>query len=570
MLVMVVIATLLMLLLVPSANANHGQCISDDFGPLAFSRPVVDLEPVDVSFHDEPDFQQRLVSFGGALHVVWLTEEEDPEVTEYLFMRTLGPDGWGPRLVVNNPVPGEGEFKGADIRVAGYDLTVHDGLLWFVWSTPSDEQADGMDGDIVARTFDGTTWGSIFELTPTGDEVIDITPAVASTGERLVVAWAASTDSGRRIVQRTMEDGLWSDIEWVTLPEDGGDDFNPRVVALPDGAMIAWHHRDLTSQNPGQVLVLGRALGPDGMAPGISFSGTLGHVDLWVDLRWHEDGLMVVWQRSGGSVGLTKSRIMYREWTPEGMGPETDITGEADGGHNGRPRIGMTGDGPRVYWHTNDDAITLGTSNDLVWRGMDADGRWGRVAIFMADPSQDMVRVRLVEHRGDLWAAWMANVTFQEPPDFEPKQVWDVFVGPAEVGEDRYQGSDVSVRWQTCEQGDETTVVMIRGPRGPLVGAPVEIRMLGPNGMEEVVLSGVTDEQGRLEFDHRYSQRGAYRAEVVLDDSTSASIPMEVRTVPDHLYIEHSVGLAVGSALLALGIAVIVMSIRARRRARGA
>ena len=564
-LLVVIVATLLLLLLAPAADARHGLCIEGSFGPFPFARPPVDIEPVDVTFHDEPDFQQRLVSYGGSLHVTWLTEEEDPQVTEYLFMRTLGPEGWGPKVVVNNPVPDEGEFKGVDIRVAGYETVVHGGHLWFLWSTPTVEQADGPDGDIVYRTFDGTAWGPITEITPTGDEAIDITPTAASTGDRLVVAWATSTNAGRRIVTRWLEDGKWSDIAPVTIYEDGGDDFNPRVAAVPGGAFIAWHHRDPALEDPTQVTLMARVLVGDDLGPTFPITGTSGFEDIWVDLRWHSDRLMIIWQRAGKPLGFESSQIIYREWAEDGFGPEEDITGAAGGGFNGRPRIGLTDEGPRVYWHTDDDGVSLGTSEDLVWRGLGPDGQWGPVTLYRGDMTQDMVRVKLAEHQGRLWATWMGNVTFIEPPDWEPRQAWDVFVAPAHLGSDPYGDTKVQVHWEHCDGGEERTVLVLRDPDGLMAGVPVEMIVVDPLGDREGVLNGTTDSEGKLTFDHRYDHRGRYRMEIVLGGEARASIPVVVGSVPDHLYIDHSFAISTAMALLALGLAALLAMRRVRR-----
>ncbi|UCC92703.1 MAG: hypothetical protein JSW25_08575 [Thermoplasmata archaeon] len=565
-LLVVVVATVLMLLAVPSADARHGLCVDGTFGPTRFSRAPVDTEPVDVTDHDEPDFQQRLFSYGGHLHVTWLTEEEDPEVTEYLFMRTLGPDGWGERVVVNNPVPEDGEFEGTHIRLAGYDVAEHDGLLWFVWSTPSVEQADGPDGDIVFRTFDGTAWGPITEITPAGDTAIDLTPAVASSGDRLVVAWSTGTETGRRISATWLDDDGWADPVAVTSPIDGGDDFNPRIEAVPGGSFIAWHHRETIPEGPTQVTVQARVLEGDALGPLVHVSGVGGYEDLWVDMIWHEDALMMVWQRAGLPLGFERSRIVLREWTPEGLGPERDITGGAHGGFNGRPAIGLTGEGPRVYWHTDDDGVSLGTSEDLVFRARDGRGLWGAVEVFQGDMGQDMVRVQLAEHRGQLWAAWMANVTFVEPPDFEPHQAWDVFVAPAHLGDDPHADKRVLVDWKLCEDAGERTVLTVEGPGGPMAGVHLEVVVLDPDGAKEAVLQGTTDEAGQVEFDHGYHQRGGYTILVAMDDDAIATLPVEVGSVPDHVVVDHD--FAISTFLWVAAFAIVgYLFIRRRRGA---
>lgn len=562
----VVILTLFLLLLAPAADAVHGLCVTGNYGPRTLVGPVTDTEPVDVSNSHESDFQQRLVSYDGTLYVIWLTEEEEPEVTEFLQMRALGPEGWSDKVVINNPVPGEGHFEGTDIRVAGYDTAVHDGLLWFVWSTPSPEQADGTDGDIVVRSFDGETWGPIVEITPAGDEAIDITPTAASVGDRLVIAWASSTLVGRRIVTTSMVGETWGEIVPITLLEDGGDDFNPRVASTPGGAFFAWHHREPTSEEPTQVTIQARVEDAGGLGHVLPISAAAGYEDLWVDLRWHDDAMMMVWQRGGGSIGYDRSQIMYREWTSDGMGSETDISGAAEGGFNGRPRVGLTEEGPRIYWHTTDDGVSLGTSPDLVWRGMSADGVWGPAEVFRGDPSQEMVRIKLAEHGNQLWATWMANVTHIEPPDFEPEQAWDVFVGPADLGQTPYEGSNVWLHWENCENEDERTRVVLQGSDGPLVGVPMEIRVHDDSGDDETLISGVTGPEGAVEFQHRYGHRGLYRIDVVLEDGTSTSMLVEVNAVPEHMYIDPSLTAVVGLSMLAVLAVMVLALVRMRRK----
>jgi len=499
----------ILVLTVPVAEADHGMCVDRTYGPRAFSDPSQVTEPVDVSYSDESDFQQRLVSYDGTLYVLWLTEEEDPEVTEFLQMRAMGPEGWGPKQVVNNPVPGEGHFQGRDVRVAGYDVAVHGGLLWVVWSTPAPSQSDGTDGDIVYRTFDGQVWSQIGEITPAGDSSIDVTPSVGSTGDRLVVAWATSAGSGRRIVTAWWDGDGWSPVAEVTSQADGGDDFNPVVSPVDQGALVAWHHRDVASEDPTQVSIMARLVDGQDPDPAFPVSGTEGFEDIWLDTRWTGDRLMMVWQRGGRPLGFERSQIIYREWTVEGMGPEVDITGESSGAYNGRPRLGVASDGPRVYWHTDDDGVTLGTSEDLVWRGLGAGGTWGPLRVLRAAPSQDMVRVHLAEHRGTLWASWMANVTFTGPPDWEPEQAWDVFVGPAEVAASPYQGVTVQLRWEGCEDEVEDRFdLLLSGTEGPLEGVPMEVSVTDRHGVPLATVEGVTDLDGRMVFENPHHPPG--------------------------------------------------------------
>ncbi|NIP36157.1 MAG: hypothetical protein GWN18_14530, partial [Thermoplasmata archaeon] len=338
------------------------------------------------------------------------------------------------------------------------------------------------------------------------------------------------------------------------------------VTAIPGGAVIAWHHRDPTLEDPTRVTVVARLLEGDELGAPFPVPEGTGYEDIWFDMMWVEDRLMMTWQRAGNPLGFQRSQVMYREWRPEGMGPEVDITGAADGGFNGRPRIGLTDEGPRVYWHTDDDGVTLGTSEDLVWRGLGADGTWGPVTAYQEDPDQDMVRVQLVEHRGQLWAAWMANVTFYEGPDLEPHPAWDIFVAPAHLGSGPATGGTVEVRWENCEDLGDRTVLVLEGLDGPMAYGPLEVVLVDPDGNEETVLAGTTDGEGRVEFDHGYHQRGGYTLTVVLDGDAVATVPVEVGSVPDHVVLDHNFAITTFIWVVAFGL-VGYLVLRRKRRA---
>jgi hypothetical protein len=541
------IIVVLLFLAVPAAA-----CISpygfEDFEPtpLVASGFAGNVPPVDVSASTVDDMFPLLVSYRGDLYAFWIKSTGTNVVTESLMTRVMSGDQWGPLLAVNSPDPTILTREGELIRVAGFDVAVHQGLLYVVWSTPDPEVTDGADDDPVYRTFDGETWGPIIQMVAPDDVGEDVQPSIASTDEGLLVAWTTnspllSDGSDQDIVVTMVGPDTADTITELTTPGDGDNDFLPEVIDTPLGTHVLWHTRVLRDVPSSRGVEMGVAI--NGRWRDISIwrehpdvTGAVSGEEVWIDLMWDEDRLCMVWQRGGADYGYSATSIIYREWDLGGFGPIQDLTARQGTSHNGRPRLFRTDGNVSVMWHSNDDGVTVGSTYDLVERTRGEDGRWTDVGPWMADPEKSLLQVHPVEHGDGVWAAWMTNVTYDVTSVNGTVQVWDVIVGPISVGADPANAITVTPRWvrSTKAWGPDDRIVfaVTRGDQ-PLADSPITVTVIDPEGGVEAVLQGSTGLSGEATFDHVLKDHGDYGLEVVVEDRSLGVMVLKVSPPPD-------------------------------------
>lgn len=540
-------------------------CISpygfEDFEPTPLVAPgdPGDVPPVDVSASTVDDMFPRLLSYGGDLYAFWIKSTGTTVVTESLMVRSMRDGAWGPLSAVNSPDPADLTREGERVRVGGYDVAVHGGLLHVVWSTPDPEVSDGPDNDLVHRTFDGEGWSEIREVLPGEDGGEDVHPSLASTGDGLMLAWTTnspllSDGNDQDIVVTYLDRDGWDRVAELTPAGDSENDFLPRIAHTPVGTHVVWHTRTLrespsTRGVENGLVIRGRWMWSD-VWHGIEdyTGGTVGE-DVWMDMLWDGGRLCMAWQRGNGDFGYSSTTIMYRDWTLEGFGPVQDLVPGSGRANNARPRLAVVEGNVTVYWHTNDDSLTVGTSYDLVSRTNQGRGHWSPTIPFVEDDARDLLQIAVAEHEGGVWAAWMSNVTYEVPTPAGAKEVWDVIVAPVVLGRDASELT-VTPRWErsTRAWGPSDRIVLTVAEAGvPRPDAPVTVTVIDPDGRVEAVLAGATGGSGEISFDHVLKGHGAYGLEVVVEGRVLGTMVLQVSPPP-----EGRMG-ALGSTLAAVG-----------------
>jgi hypothetical protein len=539
---------ILVLLLAPPAAA----CISpygfEDFEPTPLVARGIggDIAPVDVSASTVDDMFPNLVSYGGHLYAFWIKATGTTVVTESLMVRTMAGTDWGPLMVVNNPDPTNLTREGELVRVAGFDVAVHDDLLYVVWSTPDTEVSDGPDNDLVYRTFDGTSWSNIGQVIPPDEGGEDVLPSVASTEEGLLVAWTTNspllTDGeDQDIVVSYLGPGANRQVIEVTPAGDSDNDFLPRTVSTPLGVHVVWHTRVVRETPHQRGLENGMAISGRWMWSGVwhdveDYTGSVSGEDVWIDLMWDGYRLCMVWQRGGADFGYSSTTIMYREWDLEGFGPVQDLALRQGSANNGRPQLAMVDGNVTAYWHTNDDGVTVGTTYDLVYRVNEGRGHWSPVEPYVADDGRDLLQMAVVEHQGGVWAAWMANMTYDATVVEGTIEVWDVVVGPITVGQDPANAMTVTPTWGRSTKAwgpDDRIVFTVTDNDAPMGGVPMVVTVYDPDGRIEAVLRGTTGPEGETSFDHVLKTHGDYGLEVVVEGRVLGTMALQVSPPPD-------------------------------------
>jgi len=532
--------------------APAAACISpygfEDFEPTPLMAPGVvgDIPPVDVSASTVNDMFPMLVSYDGDLHAFWIKSTGTTVVTESLMARVMSGSDWGPLMVVNSPDPTNMTREGELVRVAGFDVAVHEGAIYVVWSTPDPAFTDGTDNDLVYRTFEAGAWSAITEIALPDGGGGDVQPAVTSTDMGLLVAWTTNnpliTDGpDQDIVVTFIGEGMEGEVVELSPPGDSDHDFLPRVIDTPFGTHVVWHTRVLREVPNRRGMENGLTVNGRWMWSGFwhdieDYTGSVVGEDVWTDLMWDGDRLCLVWQRGGSDFAYKATTIMYREWDLAGFGPVQDLAVHQGNANNGRPRLAMVGGNVTVLWHTNDDAVTVGTSHDLVQRTREGGGHWTPIEPYMADHEHDLLQVQVVEHAGGVWASWMTNVTYDVVTIEGTVQVWDVVVAPIRLGEDPDGGLTVTPRWVRSTKAwgpDDRIVFSVTEGGEAMAGTPITVTVIDPDGRVEEVLTGLTGASGTVSFDHVLRTHGDYDLEVVVEGRALGTMSLNVTPPPE-------------------------------------
>jgi hypothetical protein len=132
-------------------------------------------------------------------------------VTWYTYTDELG--GWGPPNIVYRVYDGS-TWDGISYISSGFNdkypyLVVYDGELYITWRRVG--ITNGNDVWIVARSYDGSSWGADIEISPIGDSLYEFLPSMYVYNNMLNVVWSRYTGLGSdsEVVIRTFNGASW-------------------------------------------------------------------------------------------------------------------------------------------------------------------------------------------------------------------------------------------------------------------------------------------------------------------------------------------------------------------------
>jgi hypothetical protein len=219
---------------------------------------TVEISPTMTSvIHEMP----RLALYGTELYAIWHSKEIGSNNISVMYNIFNG-NKWGTAKTIFHVEKPVANFLSTPNMAAFENPATGKEELYAVWQT-YDEGAKASvrgDFDVVARVFDGTSWGDIFEITSPTDSGADYNPQVLAHGGKVYIFWECYDDgiadgTDKDIVMKTFDGFTWSDIQLLSrpgdrdyLPPDGshnlGDDEEIRAGIYNNKVALVWRSFD--------------------------------------------------------------------------------------------------------------------------------------------------------------------------------------------------------------------------------------------------------------------------------------------------------------------------------------
>lgn len=210
------------------------------------------------SLNSGMDSIPQTIVYGGELYVIWKTESAD-ESTGFdadIVLRKFNGTGWSDTIEVS------------DFLDSGYDSepvpAIYDGRLFIAWQSEDLSFTNGSDPDIVIRSYNGTDWSDVVEITSRENTGFDTAPSLAAHGGKLYCAWGtddANETSGldNDIVLKAFDGNVWVRERELTPKTDDGWDGYPEL-AVHSGRLYAfWQTNDMLTSTGNDPDIVFRA-----------------------------------------------------------------------------------------------------------------------------------------------------------------------------------------------------------------------------------------------------------------------------------------------------------------------
>lgn len=245
-------------------------------------------------------------------------------------------DAWSDQLT-------EPDRDGPDTQIHG-TATFDGAQIWVAWSRPNDFNT--FDIFLSRLGCDGSV--EIDPIAVTEGEDNELDPVLAVSGEHLMIAWIASTQSSNLAIRYRLYDlngQPATDATTLAAERDGtvvtGNATLPRLAALPEGFVLAgsWGHEDAAGFQAFAV-----EINPDGSLRGEGQDAELDpdFSQTAVDVTVHEGATILAWQED--SVTST---------APAAWQAALDTPATALGEPGARPALLSTEDGLWSAWDTD-------------------------------------------------------------------------------------------------------------------------------------------------------------------------------------------------------------------------
>jgi len=311
--------------------------------------------------------------------------------------------------------PAEHDASATDRFFSDCVATWYQGSTYFVFASDDTRFTSGADYDILLRPLDPATrsWGPVTSVTP-NHAGQDRHPAVEVFKGRLVIAWT-TTDPAHPgdddVLMRTYDGSAFGEVVEVSAADNSARDWAVDMAAVGDRLAMAWQWNNRTVR-PDDYDTMFRVWDGTGFtgAP-IDISVDPSRVDKGPSVAAVGGAPFVVWE-SAPSPGEPGGIVLQgRSVGPEGPSVVVAMTRTDSSSSNVQPDV-VTADGTAyVFWSTNDDGVKHGSDMDVVYRSYDGSSLGPIVEV--SDPNDGGLNETYVTaclFKGNLYAAWMAAI----------------------------------------------------------------------------------------------------------------------------------------------------------------
>ena len=263
-----------------------------------------DIREISYPGGDEKDSHPFLIEYDSKLFSIWATwgNEFSTGSDWDIVVREFDGSSWSDIYEITYPAD-----AGNDARP---HATIYDDELYVVWATNDPTVSDGSDWDIVIRSYDGTAWGSIQEVTMPGDAggaLIDYDPHIAEYNGDLYAVWWSEDDittngTDADICIRNYDGNTWSIITELTPHENIDHDYRP-ILEVFDGSLYAiWYTYDLVNcTDYGNILL--RSFDGNNWSDVFQVSSDpFDYLSLRPDAVVYNERLYVIWQHATSGI----------------------------------------------------------------------------------------------------------------------------------------------------------------------------------------------------------------------------------------------------------------------------
>jgi hypothetical protein len=289
------------------------------------------------------------------------------------------------------------------------------GSVYFVFASDDLRYTSGTDYDILLRPLDPatSTWGAVTSVTP-NHAGQDRHPSVAAFNDRLVVAWTTTDPvhpGDDDVLMRTYDGSAFGEVVEVSEANDSARDWAVDMCVVGDNLALAWQWNNRTVRADDYDTMFREWDGTGFTGPPADISVDPSRVDKGPRVAAVGGAPFVVWESAPSSGGPGGIVIQGRSVGNDGPSGVVAVTRADSGSSNIQPDVVTANGAAYVFWSTNDDGIKHGSDMDVVYRSYDGDALGPVVEV--SDPNDDGLnetQVTACLFKGDLYAAWMAAI----------------------------------------------------------------------------------------------------------------------------------------------------------------